>query len=111
MASNKGKKQVSDSAPRIEYSGFKDIEAPDMAQLRTLSEDFANKITSHGVGFTRILIRLKEIHKVEKTQKYEMSVKISGPKVTRSAECTDKNPFKALDLACKKLLVEIAKQR
>jgi ribosome-associated translation inhibitor RaiA len=66
---------------------------------------------AHGMGFRRLSIRMKAIHKVENNQKFEIHVAIEGFGRIRSAEMTDKNIFKALDLACKKLLVEIQKTR
>jgi len=111
MSSNKGKVQSSDSAARIEYSGFKDMDESDMVQIRKAAQDFAEKISGHGFGFDRLALRLKEIHKVDHNQKFEFHVEVNKGTVTRAAECTDKNPFKALDLALKSLLVELNKTR
>jgi hypothetical protein len=111
MAVNKGKTQVSDATPRIEYSGFKEMELTDVRQIQQLTEDFAAKVQGHGVAFDRIHVRCKDVHKVEHNQKFEMHVEVSSAKMKRAAETVDKNPFKALDLALKKLLVEIGKLR
>jgi ribosome-associated translation inhibitor RaiA len=109
MASNKGKTTVADQAPKIEYSGFRDMEEMDMAQIRKASEDFVYKVSNSGFIFTRLSVRLKKIHKVENNQKFEFVVELNQTKQTRSASMIDKNPFKALDLAFKKLLVELKK--
>jgi hypothetical protein len=109
MAVNKGKTQSSDSTPRIEYSGFKDMDAGDMAQIQKVAEEFTEKIASHGQHFNRVGIRCKQIHKVEHNQKFEISVSIESAKMHRSAEVIDKNPFKALEISFKKLLFELEK--
>ena len=111
MSSNKGKETISDAAPQIDYSGFKDIEQVDMLQIQKTTQEFADKVLGHGLRFRRLSVRMKAIHKVENNQKFEIHVAIEGFRKTRSAEVTDKNIFKALDLACKKLLVEVQKER
>jgi len=111
MPSNKGKHTFSDPLPQIEYSGFKDIEKVDMSQIQKTSEEFASKVLGHGLSFRLLSVRMKSIHKVENNQKFEIHVAIEGVGKIRSAEVTDKNIFKALDLACKKLLVEVQKER
>ena len=111
MAANKGKRQVSDDSPRIEYSGFKDFEKVEMVQVQSAAEAFVEKVVGHGLGITRLSVRLKSIHKVGNNQKFEVHVELNARKGTRAAGETDKNIFKALDLSFKKLMYEVTKNR
>lgn len=91
----------------IELVGFKQVSMAEVVVVKKIVGQYTRKIEEHSVKFEKIMIALKEIHKIENSAKHEVHVKALDNGKAFSAEVVDKNIFVALDSAMRKVLAEI----
>ncbi|MFH1175002.1 MAG: HPF/RaiA family ribosome-associated protein [archaeon] len=91
----------------IRLSGFRDLDHSDMIIVKKLIGNQVKKINSVIPDVTEFSVHLKEVHKIEDSQKYDLSVRLYTKGKHFTAEAIDKNLYVALDNACKKLMCEL----
>ena len=91
----------------IELSGFSSLDGANMIVLKKIIGSYARKLSELAKGFEKLQVHMKKVHEKEKSEKYEIHVKVvvSGKPLT--SEVTDRNLFFALDKALKKAQSEI----
>ena len=91
----------------IELIGFKQVSLSDVVVVKKLVGHYTRKIQENCKNFEKIIVMLKEIHKVDNNSKAEIHVKVMDDGKAFSSEVVDKNLFVALDSALKKMLGEV----
>ena len=94
----------------IELIGFKQVSIADVVIVKKLVGNYTRKIQEHAKHFEKIVISLKEIHKIENSAKHEVHVRAFDGGKQYSSEIVDKNLFVALDSALRKIVAEAAHQ-
>ncbi|MBN2422730.1 hypothetical protein JXB41_05865 [Candidatus Woesearchaeota archaeon] len=87
----------------ITLVGFKEIEPSKMIVLKKIIGNYTRKFTEQCKKFESITITLKSVHEIEKSEKYEIQVKLMDNSKPINSEVTDKNLFVAVDSSLKKI--------
>ena len=86
----------------IELSGFKELDGASMIILKKIVGNQAKRFSELG-DFERLSLKMKAVHKTEKSEKYEIhgTLKSAGQHI--HAEAIDRNLFFAVDKVLKRL--------
>jgi len=87
----------------IELSGFKDISRAEMVVIKKIVGSYARKFSDNLEGYESLSLHLKEIHKIENSQKFEIHGKLIINGKVETTEITERNVFVAVDSVLKKL--------
>jgi len=90
----------------IQLAGFAGIDSASMDIVRKMVGTFANKSGSHDRAYEGLKVTLKEVHKREKSELYEVHAHLFAKGNKFNAISTDRNLFVALDDALKKVAHE-----
>lgn len=93
----------------VELTGFRDIDSSTMLILTKSIIHHANRIKELTKRLEKIRITLKQVHEREKSEKYEIHVKVVDDGKIYSSEITDRNLLLTVDTALKKIINEIKK--
>ncbi|MCP3682557.1 MAG: hypothetical protein GY861_07685 [bacterium] len=93
----------------IELSGFKEIDGGSMVVLKKIVGNYAKKFSEVCGKFELLSVNMKKVHEKEKSEKYEIHVKVTDNGSQFNSEVTDMNLFFAVDKALKKVESEISK--
>ncbi len=93
----------------IELSGFKEIDPASMIIIKKVVGNYVKKISEQNKKFEKLTLKMKEVHKTAKSEKYELhcTAIINGKNF--NSEITDRNLFVGVDSVLKKLNNEIEK--
>lgn len=86
----------------IELSGFKELDGASMIVLKKLIGNQAKRFAELG-EFEKLLIKMKAVHKTEKSEKYEIHGTLKSAGQHLHAEAIDRNLFFAVDKVLKRL--------
>ena len=95
----------------ITLAGFSDIDGASMAVVKKMVGHFVDKETSQRWGFQGLRITLKQVHKREKGELYEVHGHLLERGRKFHSEFTDRNLFVALDEILKKIKNEVEHTR
>ncbi|MBW2970658.1 hypothetical protein KY320_00695 [Candidatus Woesearchaeota archaeon] len=97
------KEEVMALGGNIELSGFSKLDRGELIVLKKIVGSYARKFQDSGSGFEKLGLRMKVVHKKEKSEKFELNgfLEVGGKR--HSAELTERNLFFALDKILKKL--------
>lgn len=87
----------------IVLKGFNAIEKAELVVAKKIIGSYARKFSDNVEGYESLEIHLKEVHKTEASEKYEIHTKIIYQGKVEANEVTDRNLFVALDSGLKKL--------
>jgi ribosome-associated translation inhibitor RaiA len=87
----------------IELRGFSNIDSGSMVILKKIIGNYAKKFSEKNSNFEKLSVSMKNVHKTQASEKYEVNGKlvIRGNPIT--AEVTDRNLFVAVDSVLKKI--------
>ncbi len=91
----------------IELSGFKDMDGATMIVLKKIVGTYAKKFSEMCKNFQKLAVISKAVHEREKSEKYEIHVRVIDNGTPYNANVTDFNLFFALDSGLKKVEHEI----
>ena len=88
---------------RIELSGFRDIDSSTMVLVNNITSHHAKRIANLAKKPEYLHITLKEIHKRDKGEKYEIHAKIRDNGKIYVSKAIERNLLTAIDEVLKKL--------
>ena len=91
----------------IQLTGFREIDGSSMIVLKKIIGNYAKRISELAKKLEVLHITLKSVHGREKSEKYEVHVKIIDDGRVYASEVTDRNLFVAVDIVLKKMVNEI----
>ena len=86
----------------IELSGFKELDGASMIILKKIIGNQAKRFAELG-GFEKLLLKMKMVHKTEKSEKYEIHGTLKSAGQHLHADAIDRNLFFAVDKVLKRL--------
>ncbi len=89
----------------ISLSGFKDVPSAEMVVIKKIIGSYARKFSDQLEGYEELSMNLKQVHKTENSEKYEVHGKLVFKGKVETSEVTDRNVFVAIDSVLKKLEV------
>ncbi len=95
-------KEGTELGGKISLIGFSDIDGASMDIVRKMVGTFMQK-SAHDREFEGLKVTLKELHKREKSEIYEVHAHLFEKGHKFNTICTDRNLFVALDDALKKV--------
>lgn len=87
----------------ITLSGFNVIQKPEVVVVKKIVGSYARKFSDQLKGYEGLELNLKEVHKTESSEKFELHAKLVFEGKIETSEVTDRNIFIAVDSALKKL--------
>ncbi|MBI2653200.1 hypothetical protein HYX02_00160 [Candidatus Woesearchaeota archaeon] len=91
----------------IQLTGFRDIDSSSMIVLKKIIGNHAKRISELCEKMESLHVTLKPIHQREKSEKYEVHVKIVDNGKVYASEAIDRNLFVAVDDALKRIVSEL----
>mgnify|MGYP005846086391 CR=1 FL=1 len=93
----------------ITLAGFKDLDGGQIIVVKKMVGGYVRKMSDQMEDFESFKMTMKEVHKTEKNQKYEIHSKLMAGGKPYTAKAVDHNLFVAMDSSLKKILTEISK--
>lgn len=90
----------------IILSGFSELDKSELSILKKMIGSYARKFADT-YAVTELKITLKEVHKIEKSEKFEIKAAAVKDAKKINSEITDKNLFFAIDTALKKIEAQL----
>ncbi|MCF7871779.1 hypothetical protein K9L97_01985 [Candidatus Woesearchaeota archaeon] len=87
----------------IRLSGFNVLEKPEVVVVKKIVGSYARKFSDNLQGYEALELHLKEVHKTEGSEKYELHGKVVFEGKVEATEITERNIFVAVDTVLKKL--------
>lgn len=87
----------------IVLSGFKNLHRAELVVVKKIVGSYARKFSDNLDGYDSLSLSLKEIHKTEGSEKFELHAKLVHKGKVETSEVTDRNVFVAIDSVLKKL--------
>lgn len=81
----------------LHLSGFNTLEPAKKQIVRKMLDNFLRKLDNTNADVHKLALTIKNIHKHQKGQKYEIQGTLTRPGRTSQASFTDFNVFSALD--------------
>ena len=94
----------------VEFSGFKEIDAPAMNDLKRMASVHVKRFKEICASFEKLTIRMKKVHAQEHSEKYEVHVSVLDKGRLFTSAVTDKNLLGAADAALEKVEHEIGEK-
>ena len=110
MSSNKNKSSGR-VAISIQYAGFGEIDGSSLDLVSKLANNYLRKIEEHGKNIELVKITLKDVHKKEKGEIYELHAYVIDNGKKYAAETTDRNLLTGVDDVFRKIIKEIVSNR
>ena len=101
---------ANDSAGNVDFSGFKDIDAPAMNDLKRIASAYVKRFKEICASFEKLTIRMKKVHAQVHSEKYEVHVSVLDKGKLYTSTVTDKNLLGAADAALQKVEHEIGEK-
>ncbi|MCF7867034.1 hypothetical protein K9L67_05935 [Candidatus Woesearchaeota archaeon] len=87
----------------IRLSGFNVLQKPEVVVVKKIVGSYARKFSDNLQGYESLDLHLKEIHKTESSEKFELHAKLINQGKIITTEVTERNIFIAVDSALKKI--------
>lgn len=87
----------------IELSGFSELDGGSIIIIKKVVGNYAKKFSERCSKFEKLSVTMKRIHEREKSEKYELHIKLMENGKPITAEITDRNLFFALDSVLKRV--------
>jgi len=87
----------------IELSGFREFDSSTMLILKKIVGGYAKRFSDLCDDFEKLSVTMKEVHKTESSEKYEINAKVINKGKAHTSSITDRNLFFAFDSALKKI--------
>jgi len=110
MSSNKNKSSGR-IAINIQYAGFGGIDESSLELVSKLANNYLRKIEEHGKNIELVKITLKDVHKKEKGEIYELHAYVIDNGKKYASETTNRNLLAAVDDALNKIIKEMTSKR
>lgn len=91
----------------LELTGFREIDSSSMAVLKKIIGNHVKRIAELTKKLETLHITLKPIHKTEKSEKYEIHIKIIGDGRVFASKAIGRNLLVVVDTALKKIVNEL----
>ena len=92
----------------IVLSGFKEVDSAVLPVVKKIIENHVKTFTSHfGERFRKVTLHLKEVHKRETSQKFDLAIHLKVDNRDYYAEYTDRDLLIAVDKIFKKVQAEM----
>ena len=91
----------------IELTGFRSIDSSSMSVIKKIVGTYAKRLAELTKKLEILHITLKPIHEREKSEKYELHVKVIDNGKVYASKTTDRNLLTAIDSALNKIVNEI----
>ena len=91
----------------MELSGFSDFDGSTKVVIRKLVGNHVKRMNNSVGDFQKLSLHLKEVHKTENSQKYQINGKLEMNGKVYNSEVTDFNLFFALSNVLNKLTEEV----
>jgi ribosome-associated translation inhibitor RaiA len=103
--------QIGERTPgsRIETAGFKDLEKGVKLELDCILVKWATRFSEICTKFEVLKVQMKRVHGTEKSEKYEVHVRVQDEGAFITATATERNLFSAVNAALRKAESEIQK--
>ncbi len=86
----------------IQLTGFRDLDPATLTVVKKLVGNFVSNISTVEKNFRGLHLTLKQIHKREKSEEYELHVLVNANKI-HTAELVDRNLMVGIDKVFKKV--------
>src|SRR3989344_5341758 len=106
MSSNKNKSSEK-AAAIMQYAGFTDVDESSLALVKKSIDTHHRKIEEHGKNIELVKITLKDVHKKEKGEIYELHAYVIDNGKKYASETTNRNLLAAVDDVLNKIIKEI----
>ena len=87
----------------IELSGFRKVDRDTQIVLKKIIGNYERQFSDASKTFEKLTLHMKEIHKTEKSEKYELHGKVFDNGKQYNSELTDRNLFVGIDALFKKI--------
>jgi hypothetical protein len=87
----------------IELSGFSHLDRDTMIVLKKIVGNYAKKFSEECKGFQKLSLKMKPVHAIDKSEKYELHAMVLDGGKNFNSTYTDKNLFFAVDKVFKKI--------
>ena len=87
----------------ITLSGFKNIHKAELVVVKKIVGSYARKFADNLDGYESLSLNLKEVHKTEGSEKFEIHGKLIHKGKSENSDVTDRNIFVSVDSVLKKL--------
>ena len=91
----------------VELAGFRSVEESSMAVINKIITNHARRLSELTKKLEKLHITLKPIHEREKSEKYDIHVKMLDNGKVFASHFIDRNLFTAVDTALEKLANEL----
>lgn len=96
---------------KIEVSGFKELDSASYPKLKKILEKYAGRYEELCKDFQLLSVKIKVVHKKEKSEKYEIKAKVNDKGKGIFSETVNIDFFRALNEALDKLEQELSRRR
>ncbi len=91
----------------VELAGFRAIEESSMAVVNKIISNYAHRLSELTKRLEKLHITLKPVHEREKSEKYDIHVKLLDNGKVYNSHFIDRNLFTAIDTALRKIVKEL----
>ncbi len=91
----------------IELSGFSEIDSASLIIVKKVVGNYVKKISEQNKKFEKLSLNMKEVHKTEKSEKYEIHCVVTIGGKNFASEITERNLFVGIDSVLRKVDKEI----
>jgi len=92
----------------IELAGFSEIDGASMLILKKIIGNYVRRMTEISENFEKLYVGMKTTHETEKSEKYEIHVKLMTNGTPFVSNVVERNLFIAVDNALKKIENELS---
>ena len=107
---NLGDWMIEGTEPQIELSGFKVVDEAEVSMVKEIIHKRMHRLMEHCKELTNIHVTLKELHKREKSEIYQIQAKVMDKGKTYASQVEDRNLMAAVDLAFDKVTHELERR-
>lgn len=93
----------------IKLTGFKELDPGSLMVIKKIVGNYGKKFEGLCEKFEDLSVTLKEVHKTEASEKFELNAKLNDNGKTYASSVVDRNLYFAFDSAMKKLENSISK--
>ena len=103
---------AADLAGKVEFSGFKGIDEPAMADVQASVRKKLKRLAEVCKGIEKLTVQLKKVHTLPRSEKYEVHTRLTiANGKTYTSTITDYNLLFAIEKALDRIETEASKDR
>ena len=87
----------------IELTGFSELDSSSLRILKKIVGNYGKRFEDICQKFEKLSVTMKEVHKTEGSEKFELNAKLIDNGTNYTSSITDRNLFFAFDTVLKKL--------